>query len=507
MQKKPFYITTSIAYVNGEPHIGFAMELLEADALARYHRLKGDDVFFLTGTDEHGSKLAQTATNLNMTPQELCDKNAAKFLELTKALHCTNDDFIRTSDQKRHWPAVNKLWKTLVAKGDIYKDAYEGLYCIGCEKFITEKELVDGKCPLHDREPEKLKEENYFFRLSKYSKRIGELIRSKELQILPEFRAHEILNIIDEGLTDVSFSRPKHLLDWGVPVPDDENQVMYVWCDALTNYISALGYETDDEKFKKYWPECTHVIGKDIVRFHAAIWIGMLLSAGIPLPKRELVHGWINMKGERMSKSKGNIISPFALIEKYGVDALRYYLLSEIPMGKDGDFTYERFEEKYTADLANNLGNLVNRVTVMLQKYCGGKVAKRNESYCAEVVTPAWKQYHEKMEEMMLDEAVKVAWSLVDFANKFIEEKKPWALSKEGKKDEVDEILGILVELVAHISAMIYPFIPVSAKKISDLFSKEIILFDDLKNFVSEGMEVRTDEPLFKKLESVEGEE
>jgi methionyl-tRNA synthetase len=499
---KPFYVTTSIAYVNGAPHIGFAMELLEADCIARYQRLMGSDVFFLTGTDEHGTKTVQTAEKQGMTPQELCDTNAAKYQELTKVLNCTNDDFIRTTDQKRHWPAVQKLWKKLAEKGDIYKDSYEGMYCVGCEKFITEKELVDGKCPHHDKEPEKLKEENYFFRLSKYSKQIGDLIRSRELAIIPEFRANEILNIIDEGLTDVSFSRPRKALNWGIPVPDDNDQVMYVWCDAITNYISAIGYADETEQFKKYWPNCTHVIGKDIVRFHAGIWIGMLLSAEIPLPKRELVHGWINMKGERMSKSKGNVISPFELVDQYGVDAVRYYLLEEIPMGKDGDFTYERFEEKYNADLANNLGNLVNRVTVMVNKYDGGEIKDFEEGFAEKNVGEIWEKYNSEMEGMMLDQGAKKAWSLASFGNKYIDDHTPWTLAKEGKTEELSKVLGNLTQLLVYIAAAIHPFIPEASDKIQDLLGIEITSLDSLDSLVKKGMKIKTGEPLFKKLES-----
>ncbi len=491
--------------MNGEPHIGFAMEAVEADAIARYQRLLGKETFFLTGTDEHGSKLAETAKEQGLKPQELCDQNSAKFKELTQILNLSNDDFIRTSDQKRHWPAVQKLWQKLVEKGDIYKGEYEGLYCVGCESFITEKELVDGKCPHHDKEPEKVSEENYFFKLSKYSKQVADLIRSKKLNIVPDFRANEILYLCDQGLKDVSFSRPREVLNWGVPVPDDDSQVMYVWCDALTNYISAIGYAEETEQFKKLWPCDCHVIGKDILRFHAAIWIGMLISAGIELPKSELVHGWIHTKGERMSKSKGNVISPFDLVDEYGVDAVRYYLLSEIPMGKDGDFTYARFEEKYVADLANSLGNLVNRVIVMTQKYFDSVVPEAKISpEIKKIQDEALKKYHQEMEGYMLHKGAGKAFSLVHFANKYIDEKAPWTLAKEGKDEELKSVLFNLLQLVSQVAVLLIPFIPQSIEKIFQQLDLPVPpTFADFK-LVPPGHKLGSAEPIFPRLEKKE---
>ncbi|MCK4525214.1 MAG: methionine--tRNA ligase, partial [Candidatus Andersenbacteria bacterium] len=363
--KSKFYITSSIAYANAAPHIGFAMEICQADVLARYHQMKGDDVFFLSGMDENGSKAKKTAQEKGRNTQEFVNEISAKFQLLLDTLNISNNDFIRTTDQKRHWPAAQKLWNKLVETGDIYKGSYEGYYCVGCEAYLTEKDLVDGKCPNHQKAPEKIKEENYFFKLSKYSDQIREKIESDELEILPESRKNEILSMIKGGLRDVSFSRPKTVLDWGVPVPNDKTQTMYVWCDALTNYISALGYENNSEKFQKYWPADIHVIGKDILRFHTAIWPAMLLSIGLPLPKKIFVHGFITSDGKKMSKSVGNVIDPFEVIDKYGVDALRYYLLKEIPSGGDGDFSYKRFEELYQADLANGIGNLTARIITL----------------------------------------------------------------------------------------------------------------------------------------------
>ena len=348
--------------------MGHAMEFIETDSIARYKRLMGYDTFFLTGTDEHGVKIYNTAKAANVPVKEFVNENAAVYKELKGILHLSYDDFIQTSDQIRHWPACQKLWKKMAEKGDIYEKEYEGLYCEGCEMFLKETELVDGKCPIHKKEPTPLKEKNYFFKLSKYSDQIVKLIESGQLKIVPDFRKTEFLNMAKEGLLDVSFSRPRDVLPWGVDVPDDPNQVMYVWCDALTNYISAIGYAQETDQFKKYWPADMHVIGKDIVRFHAGIWIGMLLSAEVELPKSILIHGFITHDGEKMSKTLGNVVDPIELSIQYGTDALRYYLLREIPVGRDGDYNKKHFIERYNSDLANNLGNLVNRVHTLITR-------------------------------------------------------------------------------------------------------------------------------------------
>ena len=363
-----FYITTSIPYANAQGHIGHALEFVQADVVARYHRAKRENVFFLTGTDEHGIKIAKAAADKGVNPQDFTDQISARFGELTRVLNISNDDFIRTTDQKRHWPAVKEVWQKLGANGDLYKKQYEGLYCSGCEAFITEKELADGRCAIHKKAPEKVAEENWFFKLSKYESQIKEKIEGGELRIVPEGRKNEVLSLINQGLQDVSFSRPKEKLQWGIPVPGDETSVIYVWADALVNYISALGY-SGGEKFKKYWPADVHVVGKDILRFHGTIWPAMLLSLGIALPKTIFVHGYITVDGQKISKSLGNVIDPFELVQKYGADAVRYFLLREIPPTEDGDFSYEKFETRYNADLANNLGNQLKRVLDLAIKY------------------------------------------------------------------------------------------------------------------------------------------
>lgn len=465
---KAQYVTTSIAYVNAKPHIGFAMEVIEADAIARYHRLIGNDTFYLTGTDEHGSKLYKTALEQGKTPIELCDENAVEFEKLKELLCLSNDDFIRTTDQKRHWPAVHKIWNKLVENGDIYKDKYVGYYCSGCEAYIGERDLVDGHCPNHKTAPEQFEEENYFFRLSKYSKQIQELIESKKLEIIPEFRAKEILNVIKEGLQDVSFSRPKKNLPWGVPVPNDPDQVMYVWCDALTNYLSAIGYAEESDLFKKLWPHVIHVIGKDIVRFHAAIWPAMHLSAGLPTPEKIVVHGFITSEGHKMSKSLGNVVDPYQMVKDFGVDSLRYYLLSEIPIGKDGDFSMKLFKERYNAHLANNLGNLVNRVISMSKRYEVEVDFAQNtdsDNECKEKVEKIWDTFQKNMDNCILHEGIANVWELINFANKYIDNNKPWKLIKTDPK-KTQQVLKNLLEIVRHIALLLSPFLPKTSKEI-----------------------------------------
>ncbi len=366
--KNKFYITTSIAYTNAFPHAGFALELIQADVLAHHHRLLGDDVFFLTGTDENGLKNFQAAEKAGKTPQEFVDGISAKFKELTRILNISNDDFIRTTDKKRHWPTVQKVWLKLKENDDIYKKKYKGLYCVGCEAFIKEKDLIDGKCPIHKKEPQILEEENYFFRLSKYQKKIKEIIEKEKIKIIPESRKNEILSFIRQGVEDISCSRSKENLKWGVPVPDDNTQIIYIWLEALLNYISALDYAKNGPNFKKFWPADIHCVGKDIFRFHSLLWPAMLLSLKLPLPKTIFVHGFITVAGQKMSKSLGNVIDPFELVKKYGVDPVRYYLLSEIPSTEDGDFTYEKFEKRYNSDLASGIGNLVARIRAMAGK-------------------------------------------------------------------------------------------------------------------------------------------
>ncbi len=473
-----FYITTSIAYTNAPPHIGFALELIQADVLARYNRLQGKDIYFLTGTDEHGTKVEKAAKEAGKTPQEFVDQISQKFQKLTQSLNISNTDFIRTTDTKRHLPAVEKVWKKLQENNDLYKQKYKGFYCSGCEAFLTKKDLVEGKCPHHQKEPQIIEEENYFFRLSKYQDRLKEVIEKDELKIIPEERKNEILSFIAQGLEDISFSRSKKRLKWGFSVPGDDEQVIYVWCDALTNYISALGFATNSDNFQKFWPADVHCIGKDILRFHAVYWPAILLSLNLPLPKSILVHGFITVEGQKMSKSLGNVIDPFELVEKYGAEAVRYYLLREIPTTRDGDFSYQKFEKRYNDDLAKGLGNLVARVVGIARKLkapaCrqarqnskiktppAGRAGTTQSPKLQNNIETAQKKYHKAIEEFKLNEALIVIWELVGFCDKLIEEKRLWE-EKEENRQEIEN----LVATIKIIAKLLEPFLPKTSEKI-----------------------------------------
>ncbi|MFH1956657.1 MAG: methionine--tRNA ligase [Patescibacteria group bacterium] len=447
-----FYITTAIDYLNGPPHLGHALEKIQADAIARSQRLAGKEVYFLTGTDDHGIKIVRSAEATGKNARDFADDNADKFIKLIKSLNISNDDFIRTSDQKRHWPGAQKLWQKLLEAGDIYKSKYKGYYCVGCEAYVTERDLVNGKCPYHDKEPEFIEEENYFFKLSRYSKEIKKIIESSELEILPSSRKNEVLSMMDGEIFDISFSRPREKLSWGVPVPNDDSQIMYVWCDALSNYISALGYGSEyDLKFKKYWPADMHVIGKDILRFHAILWPAMLMSAGLNLPKRFFVHGFILSGGKRMSKTTGNVIDPFELINEYGTDAFRYYFLREITPFEDGDITREKFKKAYNANLANGLGNLVSRIMKMSEQYVRHSVSN--------TLTPS------VMSNFELSKSMDLIWQKISELDLRIQETQPFKLIKTDE-NKAKEILGELVSGLYQIAMMLQPFLPETSEKI-----------------------------------------
>lgn len=467
-KKQKFYITTSIMYANADPHLGFAMELIQADVLARHHRLKGDDTFFLTGIDEHGKKVFEAAQKAGIKPKKIVDEKSKKLKELADKLNISNDFFIRTTDKKLHWPAVKKLWEILEKKGDIYKKEYQGLYCVGCEAFKISRELADGKCPIHLKEPEVVKEENYFFKISKYLPKVQKLLEKNKIKIYPESRKLESVNMIKDGMDDISVSRPTSQVSWGIPVPGDKSQSIYVWIDALPNYISAIDYAKNGAKLKKYWPADTHLIGKDILKFHTIIWPAVLLSAGLDLPKNVLVHGFITHNGHKMSKSLGNVVDPFVLIEKYGQDAFRYYFLSEASMFADIDFTEGKFAAKYNSDLASGLGNLANRIL---------NIAKKNESLLKNLVIDydknslkgvhkkVWKDYLRHIENYELNGALGTIWQFITYNNQLVEAEKLWELPKTDA-EKFRKCIAEFIENIVFIGWMLQPFLPETSDKI-----------------------------------------
>jgi len=475
MTKEKFYVTTTIPYANAGPHIGFALEIVQADVLARWNRFLGKEVFFLTGTDEHGQKNYATAKKEGLDVQKFVDRNTADFLKLTKELNITNDNFIRTTDKKVHWPGVEEFWEILVKNGDLYKKEYTGFYCSGCERFITEKELEDGKCPDHPTlDIQEISEENYFFKLSKYSDKIKKLIESDKLKICPVKWKNDFLGLIKDGLTDVSFSRDNKHLPWGIPVPGDANQVMYVWCDALTNYLTGIGYP--NKKYEKYWPADVHVVGKDMLRFHTGIWPGMLLSAGLELPKEVIVHGHLTVDGKKMSKSVGNVVSPLELLKKYDSDSVRYILLRNVPFGDDGAFSEDSLIQRHNDELANKLGNLVSRVSGLIEKNgvekCENKLLKKFKT----------KDISNLVNKYKFDKVLNDIFGFIDNCNEYVQEKKPWET-----KDK--KVLYELKESVLEIARFLVPFIPNSAEKIIEQFNAK---------------EIKKGEILFKKIEICE---
>src|SRR3989344_177381 len=422
---KTFYITTSIPYVNAAPHVGFAFELLLADVLARHHRLSGSEGFFLTGTDEHGKKIQEAAEKAGKSPQDYVDGVAKQFQELAVALGVSNDDFIRTSDRARHIPVAVKVWQELKSKCDIYKEKYEGLYCVGCEAFLREVEIENGKCRIHQKEVQKVYEENYFFRFSKYAKKVERLIREDAIRIVPAYRKTEMLNLFsDEGVRDISASRPRESVGWGIAVPNDDSQMMYVWVDALLNYLSGVGYGAD--AFAKRWPPDVHVIGKDIARFHAMMWPAILLSLGLALPKTILIHGHIAIEGKKMSKSLGNVVDPLAMIRIFGKEAFRYLLLREIPSLDDGDFSFEGFRRRYAADLQNGLGNLVSRVSTLGEQHAKSLTVSHPLQSSHKI---AFGAYRDAIDRFDFRDALAETWRIVGDANKLVDESKLWEMA------------------------------------------------------------------------------
>ena len=460
-----YFLTTAIDYVNSRPHLGTAYEKITADIIARYRRLAGYDTHFLMGNDEHSQNVFKRAQEQGKDPLAYCDEMEQVFRDVWKRLDISYDDFIRTTDRKRHYPATQKLAQLAYDNGDIYEGSYEGWYCEGCEAFKPEKDLVDGNCAIHKTKPQWIKEKNWFFRLSKYQQPLLKLYAEQPSFIEPEIRRNEILRLVEGGLEDISMSRAGQ--SWGIPVPWDQDSVVYVWFDALINYAAAVGLGWDDKKFAEWWPANLHIVGKDITRFHCVIWPAMLMSARLPLQRQVFGHGWVYFKGERMSKSLGNIVDPLDAANKFGPDPLRLYLAKEIPYGGDGDFTWERFEEKYNADLANNLGNLVNRIASMTERYQQGRVKATGGGALAGIAAEVSSAYRKAMDVHALHEGTAAAFRLVSAANNFIAETQPWSLAKDpAKADQLNGALADIAEAVRIAATLLLPVMPTASQEI-----------------------------------------
>ncbi len=466
--KPTFYISTPIYYVNDVPHIGHAYTTVACDALARFHRMKGQKVFFLTGSDEHGEKVQKSAALQGIGPRELADRVVARFQGLSPALSITNDDFIRTTEP-RHYASVQELFRKSLANGDIYLGEYEGWYCTPCESYWTDLQLVDGKCPTCGRPPERRKEPSFFFRLSKYQKPLLEYYRKNPSFIRPESRRNEVVAFVEGGLNDLSVSRTS--LSWGIPVPDHPGHVIYVWYDALTNYITGVGYPDGGEKYETFWPADIHMVGKDILRFHSVFWPAFLMSAGVAPPLGVFAHGWWTVEGQKMSKSLGNVVDPYEMVETYGADAFRYFLLREVPFGLDGDFSRKSLVHRINSDLANDFGNLLNRTLGMLGKYFDGVVpapTQREEAdlQLAAKASDVLRAADASMENVEFHNALSAIWDLVKAANRYVDSSAPWALAKDpAKRDRLGTVLYNILE-AARISVLLAaPFVPNAAQK------------------------------------------
>lgn len=509
---KKFYITTPLYYVNGNPHIGHSYTNIACDTLARFRRFNGEEVLFTTGTDEHGQKIKEAADAKGMEPNAFVDSVVPVFKDLWKKLNISYDDFIRTTE-KRHEKVVQDILVMLYDNGDLYEGEYSGWYCTPCENFWTEAQLADGNCPDCHRPVEHIKEKNYFFKLSKYQNWLIEYIDSHKDFILPIIRRNEILSFLKNPLNDLCVSRPKSRLSWGVAIPFSKDHVTYVWFDALINYITVCGYGDDDKRFKKFWPADIHMIGKDILRMHAVNWPIMLHAAGLQPPKTIFAHGWWKIGADKMSKSKGNIVNPIDMVDRYGVEAYRYFLLREVPFGADGSFSESALVSRINSDLANDLGNLLHRSLSMIEKYFEGKVPGRRKSESADAITRDLLDKKDALEpnisaamdKVDFSEALVAIWSLVNTANKFIEQKAPWKLSKEKKTEELKDMMYDLYEVLRVVSVSLWPFLPETSGNILSqlgLTEKELSLKDLRSSTTKAGTKVNKGKPLFPRIET-----
>ena len=500
-----FYITTPIYYVNDKPHIGHAYTTLACDVIARFKRLDGFKVYFLTGTDEHGQKVELAAKKNKTKPQDFVDKVSINFRDLLKCMHIENDDFIRTTE-KRHLESCQKLWDLLIKKGHIYLGKYAGWYAIRDEAFFLESEIIDGKAP-SGAPVEWVEEPSYFFNLSKWQDKLLEHYNNNENFISPSTRKNEVLSFVKSGLKDLSVSRTS--FSWGIKVPNDDDHIMYVWLDALTNYLSAIGYENENERFCNFWPANIHLVGKDIIRFHAVYWPAFLMAADLELPKKIFAHGWWTNEGQKISKSLGNVINPFEIVEKYGVDQVRYFLMREIPFGNDGDFSVLQLVNRVNSDLSNSLGNLFQRVVSMVVKNCNGKIPKKplvflnQDRFLINSIKDKLDDYRDLIDNQKLDQYLKNVWVIIGNANKYVDEQAPWLL-KKNDFNRMEVVLYTLLETLKQIGIILQPFLPLSSNYILNHLSVSADLrnLNSINTFIDGDIEIIIPSALFPRIEN-----